>query len=195
MTFIPFDGLARPKKSNSTGYWAIVVDNDDPIRLQRIRVVAEGSFEAINRFNLPWVLKMNPCFLGGSTSSESVNVPELNSKVWICFPFANNEMPAYGPYPYTNTTHTGEFDEDYPNVYGFVDSIGTKAKVNKATGNRSFETKNFSAVVDASGKLKIDATETEISGGINFIIGASGSFLSLDGKQILVENGIITMIS
>ena len=191
MTFIPLDSVAQTKDTSASGYMGIVVDNADPLRLGRVRVAANGVYEADSIHDLPWLLKWSPAFLGGSTLSESFSVPELQSQVWISFPFKDTKMPAYSNYIYGQGTVTGEFAEDYPDSYGFKDSSGTVFKVNKAKKEVTIKTDKFSLLVNARGDLTINGADIKLNGDVSCDNGASGTFMSFDGKLIIVQKGIV----
>ena len=191
MTFIPLDSVAKTKDTSSEGYMGIVVDNADPLRLGRVRVAANGIFEANSIHDLPWLLKYTPAFLGGSTLSESFSVPELQSQVWISFPFKDTKMPAYSNYIYGQGTTTGEFAEDYPESYGFKDSSGTLFKVNKAKKEITIKTDKFTLVINARGDFILNGGKIELNGDVSVDNGATGTFMSFDGKLVIVRKGII----
>ena len=193
MTFIPLDNIAKKKRFN-TGKEGIVVYNEDPLRLGRIKVGIKGQFEASNYNDLPWVNRKAPSFLGASKNSEMFAVPELQSKVWVTFPFGDTNFPYYEMYPYSSVASTGAFYEDYPETYGFKDSVGFLFKINKAKKHFVFKNDKFSMSSDSKGNFTIAAPVISLDGSVEVSSGADGSFTSTDGKIIIVSKGIITDI-
>lgn len=122
------------KKTNpfSKPYKGIVVDNDDPKKLGRIKVNIQGFLEGLAE-ELPWIFPENPTGLGGRADLSSFIVPEVSSRVQVEFPFDDIYAGFYTGYWQSDITHQGStFDEDYPESYGFRDSQGTHFKVNKS---------------------------------------------------------------
>ena len=189
MTFIPLDNIAKKKRFNN-GKEGVVVYNEDPLRLGRIKVGIKGQFEASNYNDLPWVNRKAPCFLGASKNSEMFSVPELQSKVWVTFPFGDTNFPYYETFPYSKE----EFYEDYPESYGFKDSVGFVFKINKAKNSFTFKNNKFSISSNTKGVLNFEAPVMNFDGSVNILSGADGSFTSTDGKVIVVSKGIITDI-
>lgn len=111
-------------------YKGIVVSNTDPKKYGRVKVKIIGLLEGDTAL-LPWTAPNNPAFLGGSTNSQKLSVPEVGSELEIRFPFENIYMPFYYGYWHSATTHAPEFDANYPNSYGFKDSIGNIFRINK----------------------------------------------------------------
>jgi hypothetical protein len=70
-------------------------------------------------------------FLGLSRNSIMGAVPEIGSEVIVRFPTKDKYHPEYNMSYLTNTNKNNFLDEDYPNSYGFKDSIGNYFKVNK----------------------------------------------------------------
>lgn len=193
MTFIPLDNIAK-KKRFTKGKEGIVVYNEDPLRLGRIKVGIKGQFEASNYNDLPWVNRKAPSFLGASKNSEMFAVPELQSKVWVTFPFGDTNFPYYEDFPYSNEACTKEFYEDYPESYGFKDSVGFLFRINKAKKHFVFRNDKFSVSADSKSTFTIDAATINLNGSVNASCGADGSFATGDGKIVIVSKGIITAI-
>jgi hypothetical protein len=111
-----------------------VVANADPLKRGRIKVVIEKFLTVSDiqnkGYKLPWIYPDTPYFLGGSSSSISFSVPELNSYVTVIFPFEDIYFGFYRNH-WSTLNIPAEFNEDYPNSFGWKDSTGTYQKVNK----------------------------------------------------------------
>ena len=189
MSFISIDNLIKPKTETDQGKPAIVVDNNDPMKLQRIRVRCEGIYPDIS----PWVRKFNPAGLGSSSNYDCVCVPELNSQVWIVFPFGSKDFPYYASAPYTQKSHTGEFDEGYPNVYGYHDGLtGLTYKVNRVTKQFTLSIGSLTITGDATG-LNVTG-DVNVDGSLTVSTGATGALRGNNATATFV-NGICTGIS
>lgn len=135
MSLISMFDIAKKDTTQTDSKAGFVVDNNDPLKLGRIKVTIPDVYVMENNdpSTLPWIWKFNNSFLGGSKNSECFSVPELNSLVWVMYPLDDLEFPFYTNYPYGQSCQTNEFTEDYPNMYGFKDSSGLLVRVNKRT--------------------------------------------------------------
>lgn len=125
------DNLLLPHKG-------IVVDNNDPKKLNRVRCIIKGLLETDIYSNLPWC---HPVISNGNPSGTVTHTPEINSELWIEFPMGKDSLyqPVYRGYWYSvkngisnssNPSHS-VFGIDYPDGYGSQDSTGNYWYVNK----------------------------------------------------------------
>lgn len=116
-------------------YRAWVEENDDPMKLGRIKVQCRARWDIQDVEKLPWVFPWNGYGLGGSCITSGFSVPEKGSEVIIFFPFEDEYYPFYSGYIQSDLTHQAEiFDVSYPNTYGFMDSQCQWLRVNKEEG-------------------------------------------------------------
>jgi hypothetical protein len=112
-----------------------VVANTDPSKIGRIKVVIEEFLtvdDVQNKgYKLPWIYPLTSYFLGGSSNAIMFSVPEIGSKVTVVFPFEDIYFGFYTGHWHSTAKHPVEFDEDYPNSFGWRDSTGTYQRVNK----------------------------------------------------------------
>jgi phage baseplate assembly protein gpV len=109
---------------------AVVVANDDPSKLQRIKVIIPGILEGPTEY-LPWFYQKRSALLGARQGVGSVIVPEVGSTVVVSFPWEDIYFGVYDGEWTSDNNRVSQFDEDYPNSYGFRDSLGNKIHVNK----------------------------------------------------------------
>jgi hypothetical protein len=122
------------KENNLVGdFRGIVVKNDDPDKLGRIKVKVPRIFESSDVEKLPWCYPQANSDLGGRPDLSGFTVPEVNSLVTICFPNTDNVyFPVYKGYFRNSSTQQNDlFDENYPESYGFVDSTVSFYRINK----------------------------------------------------------------
>jgi len=106
-------------------YRGIVVVNDDPREIGRVKCIIQGLMEETDYNKLPWLGRKSSAF-------PLFYVPEINSELEIQFPFNGDTYSGqYTGCWESDTTHQGIFNEDYPESYGFRDSQNTYFKVNK----------------------------------------------------------------
>ncbi len=132
--------VLKTEKTHRGFFKGIVVDNVDPQKLKRVKVKIPKKFETDDNSKLPWCFPQNAYGLGGRPDLSSFIIPEINSELTIEFPFEDLYTPVYsGYYQNTTTTQTELADSDYPEVYGFVDSLVQWFRVNKKESKESIE--------------------------------------------------------
>lgn len=134
----------------------IIVDNNDPKKLGRVKVTITGLLEDSIEM-LPWVAPLNPFGLGGSNNGSSFSVPEIGSELIVIFPYEEIYFPFYIGYWQSSATHQTDFDEDYPETYGFKDNTGNILKINKDQQYAEIEHSSGAKIkIDNEGSLFID---------------------------------------
>jgi hypothetical protein len=134
MSFINIADKISPKNPLLQMHDGTVVDNNDPLKLGRVRVTIPNVLQSTDPKRLPWMKNIQPAGLGGSIHSNSVNVPEIGSQLIIIFPHNNIYFGYFIGYSQNKKIHNDFFDLDYPNSYGWVDSAGNKFRINKKSG-------------------------------------------------------------
>ena len=135
-------------------YEGIVEDNLDPLMLGRVKV-RYGMVEDADEEDLPWCYPTANVFLGNSKDSISFSVPEIGSSVKVYYPTKDRYLPYYKGTSFNGDNMCTFFaDDDYPNVYGFKDSVGNFVRVNtkkKTIQIQHSSTGNF--FVDSDGSV------------------------------------------
>ena len=98
----------------------IVVDNNDPKKLGRVKVIIPCIYEDDDYDVLPWCRPLLPSTAGGSPDRIEFNVPKIGSDVEVIF-----RDNYYNPFYQTCRIIEGQspkviFGEDYPNTFGKV---------------------------------------------------------------------------
>lgn len=179
-----------PKNDLKNIHKGIVVKNDDPLKLGRVKAVIKGIFEDTSNdyAKLPWITCFNPqCF---GNNKGSINPPKINSKIRVIWlDNADVYFPSYDGYWLDKTNSPTiadgfytEFQNDYPNVYGSQDTQGNYEIVNNTQG---FTERGF----EGGYKVKInkDGILTEI-GLKEYIISVLNKY-QLDSNNILLGTG------
>lgn len=136
-------------------YKAQVIDNADPEKLGRVKVNISGIFEG-DAANLPWVYPRRNDLLGGKSDSGRYAVPEIDSYLEVRFPTEDIYSPFYYGYWEDANTHLADFDTDYPDTYGWVDSNGTKCIINKKQMSLDFtHVSGIEVSMDKDGNLNL----------------------------------------
>lgn len=103
-----------------------VVDNDDPERLQRVKVLIPGLLEAEPSL-LPWIAPSLHSYFGVTTNAGEMQVPVLGSTLEVVFQRGDLNYGMYRGYLHT-ARHAPDPDllKNYPNRRGWVDPAGNK---------------------------------------------------------------------
>lgn len=136
-------------------YDGIVVDNLDPLMLGRVRV-SYSLVEDVEDELLPWCYPSGSSFLGNSRDSIMLCVPEVGSEVKVYFPTRDRYMPYYKGTEFSIENMCTFFaDEDYPQVYGFKDSVGNFVRMNKKKKTITVQHSSTSNLfIDSDGSLR-----------------------------------------
>lgn len=161
----------------------IVVDNNDPKKIGRVKCTIPGLFEETDFDKLPWVAPWREAKLGGSPDSSSMAAPELESELAIEFPFKNIYFPFYTGAWVNDLSSIGLFFEDYPESYGSRDTQNTYTKINKAKRYAEFRhTSNTRFRVEKDGTTELASKKR-----IKFVSEDGKTFIDFDMVEGIVE--------
>ncbi len=119
------DNLLYPQKGK-------VIENNDPDQMGKVQCTIKGMIEETNKNKLPWIYPQSPYGLGGKPDCSSFSVPEIGSELTIIFPYKDIYFPRYIGYWQSDlTSQQILFGEDYPDTYGWVDSVIEWFKIDK----------------------------------------------------------------
>jgi len=76
-------------------YRGIVLDNNDPNMLGRIKVNVFGIYNGIDADNLPWCVPMQPPGFGAGLGFGMFSVPKVDSIVFVMFEAGDIYQPLY----------------------------------------------------------------------------------------------------
>lgn len=171
------------KKDTLANKWlqAVVVDNNDPDQLQRVKIRIRELHREVVDAALPWAL---PVLAGSNTSTlGTLKVPIIGSKVWIQFLDESNYYPIYtGTLTTADLKNTELTATDYPNVYGFIDRSGNKFVVNTEQ-----DTVEFTHITGTQLKISTDGTVT--------FTNASDTIIYSNGNTSIYTDGITNVES
>ena len=127
---IPVRALSKPHKG-------VVVDNEDPKKLGRVKCTVSGILEA-GKDDLPWI--------STTTDPSKLDVPEVGDCLKIIFPFNDIYAPEYDGYYSSEANINADFDTNYPKTFG-LSKGGLKIVHNKETGQSDIVHPNGSTLV------------------------------------------------
>jgi hypothetical protein len=166
----------------------IVVYNDDPRRLGRVKCVIAGLIEGRLQ-DLPWI---SPWQGGESASSAKGAVPEIGSILTIEFKFEDVYTGFYTGAWKSSETATGAFNESYPDVSGSRDEYGNKTIINKKKGVTEFVHSSGSAVkfdsagnasLKVAGKIQLQSASGKATATFDMDTGK----ITLDGEEVALS--------
>ena len=171
MLIKPFTPLIKEQiDPASMSYIGSVVDNNDPKKLGRVKVQI-SVYGDLPIDSLPWASPYLGAH-GNSVEYGGINIPELGSQVRVTFPSKDLTAPYYSGAELNESTRTTFFDDDYPNTYGYKDSVGNFLRVNKERGTAQVQhssTTNMQVAPDGSIKVGL-------AGGAYFIFDNGNNF-------------------
>lgn len=120
---IPPENFMESRNPTDVLHTGIVIDNDDPLKLGRIRVFIDNVLEG-EKDALPWCNPISPLSYGSSPELIDFSVPLVGSEVEIVFR-GNLYTPVYyGSRLSESTFFKNIFSSDYPNISGSIRPSG-----------------------------------------------------------------------
>ena len=162
-------------------YSGVVVDIDDPMKLQRVKIRIPQLHRGIPDEDLPWSMPQRTGQANSAGGTGTVRVPPKGTKVYSQFENGDPHFPQYSHSPTTEDVqkdHPLVKDEDYPHVYGEVDQAGNMWAVNTKKKTSMYLHKSGSSI-----KFMEDGTI--------MIASAKGVMISgKDGVSIVSDTGL-----
>lgn len=200
-------------------YVGTVVKNDHPEKLIKVKVQIPDLFNNIKTEDLPWFPLFFSTGLGSSSYTSTTCIPEVGTEVVVQFPYRDiyhgivtgilrnkiqrqndpNDVdkeiaePAFSESYFSNPveqTYSIDMEEDYPNSYGWIDSIFNFFKINKIK-------KTFQARHSSDTKMKVDEdgnTSVHIKGNLKFIVDGDVSWDIKGETDIIHHKNLYTHI-
>lgn len=171
-----------------------VIFNNDPQKLGRIKCQVKGIFESSDTNILPWCYNNN---MGAGLKPDSMNfhVPELESEVTINFPYDTVYHPVYTSGNVSDLTKVpGVFDADYPNSYGWINSIVSFLRINKVQKTLEYynDGNKFCFRVDGNGNLYLNVPKSFIINvGEDFLVKVGGNHAMKTSSNCVYDVGAI----
>lgn len=118
--------LREPLKQTGKLYVGVVVDNDDPSRMQRVRVRLPQHPDNLKDENLPWVVPEKSGMFGSGNGLGTMCVPIVGS--FVSVRFCPDQYSAV--YTQLQTSTSANITEGYPKAYGMQDQNGNFINMN-----------------------------------------------------------------
>lgn len=156
-------------------YKGIVVENNDPKKIGRVKVFIKGCLEGSTE-DLPWCSPQLPSIHGGSPSNMSFAVPEIGAVVAVVFQGDTPYVPSYiGTWVGESMSPTQLFGEDYPNTSGTIEPSGSFLRTNNLS--------NYTEYHHASGAMLRVNNRGDIE-----IVSPKNMLMRVDGEYAVNTN-------
>lgn len=143
-------------------FYARVVDNNDPMKQQRVKVRISSVHGDTEDGGLPWAVKAGG--VSGTDSIGDIDVPVRGSWVWVTFMDHTPYKPQYVPGAYVGGSIIEELvNEDYPHVTARIDRSGNLWKTNTKTDEVSLSLVSGALVhFDGAGRLVVKTADNTV---------------------------------
>lgn len=144
-----------------------VIRNDDPKKLQRVKIRVSKLHDGIPDDDIPWTYPSSTNSMGGSSSGGNAvggsNVPPVGSQVFLTLQDNSLYFGKYSLGPTTKNVKSKEFDSDYPHNRGSVDPSGNKTENNNKTDNQKhIHVSGTEFHIDGKGRMKIKIADKQV---------------------------------
>lgn len=170
-------------------YRGVVVDNDDPLLLGRVKCQVQGLIEG-DAANLPWIQQRSATMLGGQPNKGTFFTPSIGSELEIRFPYNDVYAGFYVGFWQTKDTHMKTFDDGYPNKYGFFDAGFTVSYDNQKNEFIIRHPESATITIKPDGSVDI-VTEgvAKFAGKAGTEIGDGSSVTKIKGSKVMLADG------
>lgn len=140
---------------------AVVIDNNDPQKKQRVRVTVPGLLEAADVKDLPWLIPMLHSPFGIGDDFGIIRVPRIGSRVSVRFIDGDLHHGVYeADIVSEGNTLPDDLQVNYPNRYGLFSPIGDIFFTDLETGDVVLRRRSGTSL-----KIDLDGNVTLITAG------------------------------
>ncbi len=195
--FDPTSQLKKPSFLDHV-FKAKVVNNNDPLKNQRVTIRINGLHDTVQDVDLPWAIKRGNSSITGNTGhTGEVSVPDIGSDLHVIMQDESDNYPIYVGYGFFGNSIPIELlNLDYPNTVGFIDKNNNLFFINKHTNEVKYNHKSGTILnILPSGEIHIISSS---GGNINISSNGTTQILSsgitnisaMDRLQILSSSRI-----
>ena len=160
----------------------VVIDNNDPEKLFRVKVRLSEMHSGRPNGEIPWSMQFLFSNQGHTNQIGSICIPVIGAKVLIMFPEDDEHDSYYIADYHDKSSQIQELLVDYPNVYGHIDASGNLWLVNTLRDTVTF--------IHVSGSYTKYFQNGDVEQGVagNYYVKAIGS-INLDGVTVNINSG------
>lgn len=145
-------------------YRALVLDNNDPDKLGRIKARIYPMFFNLGSEVIPWAVPASPLFAGAGDGFGSICIPSIGTYVFVFFEQGRIDQPVYFAEAQTATKGIPtESTTNYPNrkvwktsdnFVVYIDETANELKITHQSGTK--------ITIDSTGKITLDTASGAI---------------------------------
>ncbi|HWY34471.1 MAG TPA: phage baseplate assembly protein V [Nitrosopumilaceae archaeon] len=169
---------------------AIVINNNDPTKTQRVQYRISTIHQGRTDAELVWAIPIGWSTQGNSAGIGDISVPQIGAKILIFFPENDEHDTYYFADYHDKSTQIVELQENYPNSYGRIDSSGNLWLVNTQTNTVRFIHVTGSYIkINADGSTECGSQQTLnvfAHGALNL---RSAGAVNIDGTTVNINQG------
>lgn len=183
MLNISRDMASRQGLNQDFAYEAVVIDNDDPEHLCRVRARVPLLFNGIEDKHLPWAIPSFAHGDGAGPGSGTAYVPKKGTKVVLRFQEGKETSPTWEGYPVDKKSKLQEMEHNYPDRKVF--RMQNKALIVIDTRSNELFLRNpgdTRIYIDGNVELTVNGNVTES------ITGNRSTFVKGDSLEVIRGN-------
>jgi len=139
----------KPVSYAGIQFRGLVVANNDPKKLERVRIRIPEIHDGVEDNKLPWAIPF-------SQPEGHFSVPRLNSKIYVEFQQGNPAFPVYFGRAVDKNSLYSVADTNYPHRQGWIDEKGSYFYTDGTDGDLKLHVHNGTEItVDNAGKITI----------------------------------------
>jgi len=161
-------GQDLSKTEGRITYRGVVMDNNDPHKIGRVRLAHPVIYTNVPTADLPWATNEGSPGFGGDGRALFFFVPNIQAEVWFYLEDNDPHRPRYLGATLDPTSMISAFTTNYPHRWGFLDEQGTGLLIDRKTKDLWVKhVSGFEYHVDTNGNatVNIPGTETLTVGG------------------------------
>lgn len=176
-----------PENSKIESYPGVVVNNNDPLKAQRLQCRVSVLHQGIGDSDLPWCRPIRE--KGSSTGAVTVGVPAIGSIVSLEFNENDNANIYWKGVFLFNNSLPEDFAASFPSCYGFVDANNNLFIVDTDNNSATFTLSNGTSIsLNSSAMNVISNTVLNIRGTNDINLSAAGS-VNIKGTTVNINAG------
>lgn len=173
----------------------VVVDNNDPLNLQRLKIRLIEWHDDVPDELLPWFVPEKLDSWGSTPEGGSFGPPLIGSYMWVKFHNGDPHSPVYMGYVRDKDRIVPQSVPDYPHRVGFATGSNDYFYLNRQNGDTTFSHRTGTNwfITGASGRLTVNlnekyiatiASDSTITNGGNITVNNTGTVGVTSGGNI-----------
>lgn len=166
-----------------------VIDNNDPLRNQRVKARHPELHAGVPDSDLPWITREGGGF-------RNVSIPSVGDQIIVIATDESDDNMVYVGNPnFSNNQMSEILNQNYPHVYGHIDEANNLIMVNTSTNTMTIAHNSGTTItIDGSGNITMSsANDATINVNGEAIISVSGNAKISAGGNLDLAAGTINL--